>query len=158
MEFLASGVLGSLFGGLFRLAPEVLKWFDRKDERKHELEMFKITADLEKLKGEQRLEEKYVDYSVHEIDAIKDALNGQQKMATSSYKWVSAISALVRPMVTYVIFGLYVLVKCTMMYVAISTGIPWETVVVNSWGVEDWGLLNMILTFWFVGRSIESRK
>ena len=29
-------LLGSLFGGLFRLAPEFLKWLDRKNERDHE--------------------------------------------------------------------------------------------------------------------------
>jgi hypothetical protein len=32
-EVLGGGLLGSVFGGLFRLAPEVLKWLDRKDER-----------------------------------------------------------------------------------------------------------------------------
>lgn len=39
---LASGLLGSLFGGLFRLAPEVFRFFDRKDERAHELKMFTL--------------------------------------------------------------------------------------------------------------------
>jgi len=35
-EILA-GLLGGVFGGVFRLAPEVLKFIDKKDERKHEL-------------------------------------------------------------------------------------------------------------------------
>lgn len=26
-------LMGTLFGGAFRLAPEILKWVDRKDER-----------------------------------------------------------------------------------------------------------------------------
>jgi hypothetical protein len=30
LEMLSGGLLGSLFGGLFRLAPEVLKYFDKK--------------------------------------------------------------------------------------------------------------------------------
>ena len=30
-------LLGGLLGGAFRLAPEVLKWFDRQGERGHEL-------------------------------------------------------------------------------------------------------------------------
>jgi len=38
-EFIGSGVIGSLFGGLFRLAPEVLKFFDKQNDRKHELAM-----------------------------------------------------------------------------------------------------------------------
>ena len=36
-EFIGSGILGSLFGGIFRLAPEILKFFDKKNERDHEL-------------------------------------------------------------------------------------------------------------------------
>ncbi len=32
-------VLSFIFGGIFRLAPEFLKWMDKKDERKHELAM-----------------------------------------------------------------------------------------------------------------------
>ena len=32
-------LLGGLLGGTFRLAPEILKWIDRKGERGHELAM-----------------------------------------------------------------------------------------------------------------------
>ena len=32
-------LLGGLLGGAFRLAPEFLKWLDRKGERGHELAM-----------------------------------------------------------------------------------------------------------------------
>jgi hypothetical protein len=40
LELLGGGIFGSLVGGLFRMAPEVLKWLDKKDERAHELLMF----------------------------------------------------------------------------------------------------------------------
>ena len=39
-ELLGGGVIGSVLGGLFRLAPEVMKWLDKKSERDHELAMF----------------------------------------------------------------------------------------------------------------------
>jgi len=39
-DLLSGGLLGSIFGGLFRLAPEVLKFLDKKNERQHELNMF----------------------------------------------------------------------------------------------------------------------
>ena len=32
-------LLGGLLGGAFRLAPEILKWLDRKGERGHERAM-----------------------------------------------------------------------------------------------------------------------
>ena len=39
-DLLGGGLLGSIFGGLFRLAPEILKLLDKANERKHELNMF----------------------------------------------------------------------------------------------------------------------
>jgi len=55
LDILSGGILGSLFGGLFRLAPEVLKWLDKKNEREHELNMFKFQCDLEAQRGQQKL-------------------------------------------------------------------------------------------------------
>ena len=72
-EFIGSGILGSLFGGIFRLAPEILKFFDKKNERDHELKMFTLQTDLEKIRGEFRVEERYVDHNVSQLEAIKEA-------------------------------------------------------------------------------------
>lgn len=158
LEFIGSGVIGSLFGGLFRLAPEVLKFFDKQNDRKHELAMMDKQLDYEKLKGEFKVEEKYVDFSVHQLDAMQEAFKEQAATATSSYKWVSALSALVRPVVTYVLFGLYVCFKITMMYYAVQTGIPWGETMSQVWNLEDFAMLNMVLSMWFVGRTIEKYR
>ena len=50
-------LLGGLLGGAFRLAPEVLKWLDRKGERGHELAMQDKAIEFEKLRGAQRMSE-----------------------------------------------------------------------------------------------------
>lgn len=157
LEFAASGILGSIFGGLFRLAPEVLKFFDRKDDRKHELAMYGLQIDLEKTKGEIRIDEKYVDYSIAQTQAIQTAFEGQAKEAAASYRWVAALSALVRPMVTYILFGMYVAFKITIIVHAVNSGANWIDIAKNHWTPDDFAMLNMILTFWFLGRSIEKR-
>ena len=154
-ELLGGGLLGSIFGGLFRLAPEVLKWLDKKNERQHELNMFTLQTDLEKMRGQFRMEERYVDHSIAQLDAIQEAFKAQAQEASSSYKWVSALSALVRPGITYILFGLYVAVKITAIVYAINSGAPWNQVLRENWTADDFGMLNMILTFWFIGRAIE---
>ncbi len=158
LEFAASGILGSIFGGLFRLAPEVLKFWDRKDDRKHELAMYGLQIDLEKTKGEIRIDEKYVDYSIAQTQAIQTAFEGQAKEAAASYRWVAALSALVRPMVTYILFGMYVAFKITIIVHAVNSGANWIDIARNHWTPDDFAMLNMILTFWFLGRSIEKRS
>jgi hypothetical protein len=51
LDILGGGLLGSIFGGLFRLATEVLKFMDRKNERLHELKMFEQQCQLESMRG-----------------------------------------------------------------------------------------------------------
>lgn len=157
LEFAASGLLGSLFGGLFRLAPEVLKFFDRKNERAHEYSMYHLQIDLEKTKGQIKLDEKYLDYNIANTQAIQSAFESQAKEASSSYKWVSALSALVRPSITYILFAMYVIFKIVLVTHALSTGADWVMVAKTHWTADDFAMLNMILTFWFLGRPLEKR-
>lgn len=157
-DILSGGVIGSIFGGLFRLAPEVLKLFDKKNERQHELAMFQLQTDLEKVRGQFKVEEKYAEYSVEQLKALQEAFKEQGKTAATSYKWVSAISALVRPGITWALFGLYATVKLAALLMAMNGEALWYDVVVKAWGVEDFAMLNMCLAFWFVGRSIEKYR
>ena len=157
-EMLGGGLLGSIFGGLFRLAPEVLKWLDRKDERSHELKMFSLQTDLEKMRGEYRMEEKYIDFSKANVDAIGEAFKQQAEADKKAYKWVASISALVRPGITWLLFGLYTAVKIVTIMYAVNSGLPAIQVMQEIWTADDFSMLMMILTFWFLGRSIEKRE
>jgi hypothetical protein len=157
-EVLGGGLLGSIFGGLFRLAPEVLKWLDRKDERSHELRMFSLQTDLEKMRGEYKMEEKYVDFSKANIDAIGQAFKQQAEADKKAYKWVASISALVRPGITWLLFGLYTAVKIVTIMYAVNSGMPALTIMQEVWTADDFSMLMMILTFWFLGRSLEKRE
>ena len=154
-DILSGGLLGSIFGGLFRLAPEVLKWLDKKNERQHELNMFTLQTDLEKMRGTFRMEEKYVEHGEQQLQAIQAAFQSQAQEAAASYKWVAALSALVRPGVTYILFGMYCAVKVAAFLYALQGGADWKLVLGSTWNADDFGMLNMILTFWFIGRTIE---
>lgn len=158
IETLAGGLLGSIFGGLFRLAPEVLKWLDRVNERKHELEMFRLQTDLEKMRGEYRLEHRYVDHGIAQLEAINEAFVQQGKADAKAWKWVASLSALVRPGVTWLLFGLYAVFKLITLYYAIDVSANWQEVFKTVWTSEDFSMLMMVLTFYFVGRPIERRN
>jgi len=155
LELVGGGLLGSIFGGLFRLAPEVLKFLDKGNERKHELAMFTLQTDLEKVKGNFKMEEKYVDYSTEQLKAIQEAFKEQATTAKEAGKFVAAVSALVRPGITWALFLMYATVKAAGLTMALSSGAPWQDVVLKGWNADDFAMLNMCLTFWFVGRSIE---
>jgi len=157
-DLLGGGLLGSVFGGIFRLVPEVLRLLDKANERKHELSMFQLQTDLEKMRGEYRMEEKYVDYSSRTVDAISEAFREQSATAQAAGKWVAALSASVRPGITWSLFALYAAVKGCAIALAFDANADWRDVLVANWSADDFGMLTMVLTFWFVGRSIEKYK
>lgn len=151
-------LLGGVFGGLLRLAPEALKLWDRKDERKHELNMLDRELEFAKTKAEAELHKADNELSIAELDAISSAFQEQAQTAQAAGKFVSAISALVRPAVTYIFIALYALVKVASYVLALSQGGTWQAVLVSLWGVDDAAILNMILSFWFVGRVYERQS
>ena len=157
-DLLSGGLLGSIFGGLFRLAPEILKFLDKANERKHELNMFQLQTDLEKLRGEFKMEERYVDYSIQQLDTIKEAFKEQSETAKSAGWFVSAISALVRPGITWALFFMYAAVKAAALVIAFETGADWKEVVTQVWDEDDFGLFTMCISFFFVGRPLEKYR
>jgi len=48
-----------------------------------------------------------------------------------------------------------VAVKIAALTYAINSGAAWRDVLIANWSADDFAMLNMILTFWFIGRAIE---
>ena len=149
---------GGLLGGLFRLAPEVIKIFDAKNERSHELAMLQTEMEFAKLNAEREMHRTDAAMTIAELDAMGAALKEQGQTARSAGWFVAAISALVRPLVTYWFVIMYSVVKIVSIQMAVAAGGFWKDVLVTSWTPEDASLLMLILTFWFVGRVYERTK
>lgn len=159
LELLGSGVFGSILGGLFRLAPEAMKLWDRANERKHELDMFRLQTDLEKQRGSQKLAEigaqhqAAIDTGV--MDAFGAAVRQQTEMVKAAGKgWIAAISATVRPVVTYWMLVLYSVFKIA-LFMTMSG--PTPEVIVNMWTSDDMALLCGTLNYWFMDRTLAKR-
>lgn len=151
-------LLGGVFGGLLRLAPELMKLWDRKDERKHELAMVERELEFAKTKAEVQVRQADSQLAAHELEAISSAFQEQSQTAQAGGKFVAAVSALVRPAVTYIFIALYALVKVAAYSLALAQGGDWSAVLVGMWSVDDMAVLNMILSFWFVGRVYERSR
>jgi len=145
-------LLGSLLGGVFRIVPEVMKLWDAKNEREHELKMLGKEMEFAQIKGEISMREQETVLMGKELDAMTEALKEQGETARASGQFISAISAAVRPLVTYWFVTLYSIVKLASILMAVDAGAEWKEVLVSSWSEDDMALLMMVLTFWFVGR------
>lgn len=151
-------LLGGLVGGVFRIVPEVLKWLDRKDERKHELDMLDGEMRYAELRGRIEMGQAELALTGRELDAMAEAIKEQRQTARAAGKWVAAISALVRPLVTYWFVVLYSLVKTAHIINAFSRNADWKEALITTWSTDDMTIMFMILTFWFVGRVWERQS
>ncbi len=161
LDLVGGGVLGSLLGGLFRLAPEVLKFLDRKNERQHELKMFEQQCQLEQLRGAQKLQEigaqhgMAVDVGV--LDAFKSALDQQAEMVKAAGGWVASLSASVRPVVTYWILLLWSFVHVWFAWNAWLSGAAPEQVFKTMMTADFAALVAGTINYWFLDRTLKQR-
>jgi ABC-type multidrug transport system fused ATPase/permease subunit len=155
---MVESLIGGLFGGLLRLAPEVFKIFDKKNERAHELRMLEAEMEFAKVRGEIAMRQADVQLQTAELDAMTQAFKEQSETAKNAGWFVSAISAMVRPTVTYLFLALYAAVKVAAYLIAIEQGGNWKDVLTSMWGSDDLAVFNMIISFWFVGRVYERSR
>lgn len=161
LELLSGGILGSLIGGIFRLAPEVLKWLDKKNERQHELAMFDRQCDLELQRGQIKIgeiearHEMAVDTGV--IEAFRATIDQQAEMVKAAGGWAATVSASVRPVMTYYLLALYGLAKVAAMIMAMWNGEPALHVLARCWNPEDMALLCGVVNYWIMDRTLMRR-
>ena len=150
-------LLGGLLGGAFRLAPEFLKWLDRKGERGHELAMQDKALEFEKLRGAQRMSELGAGadaaWNVGAIETLREAVRTQGEK--TGVRWADALSTSVRPVITYWFMALYCAAKTATVAAAVTGGAGWGVAILYAWTEADQALWAGVLTCWCLGRVFD---
>jgi len=152
------GFVGSAF-------PELLKLFRDQKDRQHEITLLKLQMEYDREKlavsREQELATRAV--RLQEIQLTADsaeqvALNA--RVSITHIRWVDALAGSVRPVITYLFFGLYTLVKLAQFHVLVTPALPWQNAlsaaqaVVVLWTEDDMALFTAIVAFWFGQRTL----
>lgn len=160
-ELLGGGVLGGLLGGVFRLAPEALKFFDKKNERAHELAMFNRQCELEQLRGQQKLAEinaaRDAAVDAGAMDALAAAINQQAEMAKAAGGRMAALSASVRPVATYWVLLIWSAAHVWFAVTAGLAGAPPAEVFKLVMSPDFSALLSGTINYWFLDRTLKQR-
>jgi hypothetical protein len=157
-------VLGGVLGGVARLAPEVLKLIDRKNERKHELALLdkNTAAEQARAASGQKMAETTADSAqvTSAIAALQEALKGQFQPIGNAF--IDALNFSVRPVLTYLIAGPYALGKFAVFIALLWTGHVLDASAVKAaldatYTAADMAIVSGIINFFFLGRVFDRR-
>lgn len=161
MFTLLTTLLSFLTGGV----PKILDFFQNKSDNKHELAMaqLQMTQQLELQKAGYVLQK---DIEEIKYDQIQTQVAGEERTALYQHDieigkgastWVINLRAMVRPAITFGLFGLLVVVEIFGFYYAVHTGISYNDAMVTLWSNDMQTVWASIVAFWF-GTQAFSKK
>lgn len=160
-------IAGGAIGALARLAPEVMKVWDRRNERKHEAVMLDKTVAAEQARAAAGLKETEAKADSAQmlaaIAALQEAVKGQAQ--ATGIKWVDAITATVRPFLTYGIVAPYAFGKSVVFFALCWVGFSKlgidasvvKEALAATYTDADMAIVSGVLNFWFIGRVFDKR-
>jgi hypothetical protein len=153
MFTLLTTVVSFLAGGL----PSILKFFQDKSDKSHELQMAQVQMERElKMAEAGYLAQAHVEEIKTDQIAIQAA--AQERVALYAHdieigkgasQWVINARAMVRPVITYGLFFLLVFVDMFGFYYAISTGVEFVTAMDQLWDDDTQTIWASVVSFWF---------
>lgn len=141
-------LLGSLLGFISATFPSILKlWQDRSD-KKHELAILQLQMQQQAQGHQERLEEINTNADIAESLAL-------YKTYSTGIEWVDALNGTVRPVIAYCFFMLYAAVKF-LSYAAIAhaDAVPFVVLHDTLWTEDDSAIFAGIISFYFGQRAM----
>jgi hypothetical protein len=126
--------------------------FERKQEIKYEIELTKIKLDAAERQAD-------LTYNVEMVknDAVSRQSALDHDKSLDGGKFINALRASIRPVITYTFFFLFCAVKIAAAYVMIKTGQSVPEMLKAVWDVETMALFSTIIAFWFGSRVMEKQ-
>lgn len=152
-------LLGAVLGFFQSLAPEALKLFQDKRDKAHELAIMQLQMTMQEKGIDSHLDEVRVTAQQMESVALQNSYRAE-------LKYSGKYSASVRPTVTYMAMGMYVIQKslliCAIIFAPSLPWLPREAQLVQVatvvWTAFDETLMAWIIGFWFGSRQLNSKR
>lgn len=143
-----ANIIGILLGFGARLFPEVLRFFDRRDERKHEAIMQDKAREYQESIGQSKVAEIGAEDTAQAIDAITKAWENQAEPAKT---WIDKWNKLIRPLMAtcwvLTLWPLVILIELYLLYVTNNLHS-----INQVFGETEKGFASSIASFWILNR------
>lgn len=152
-------ILGIIIGFLSSFLPEVIELYKDRQDKKYEIEMFKLQMkyapkiiELE-IKEAKTLASLEADRRAYLIEKPKVKLTGK-----FWFDFLQIVlffyNSTVRPTVTYLVIIFYIVIKYTMAKSLVNSGIGWFEALRLIYTNADSEFIAAIVAFWFGNRAI----
>lgn len=138
-------LLGAALGFLGSAFPELIKLYQDKKDREHELLVMDKQLAQAAAGHDQRLEEVRIAEESVQMKAL-------YKTWKSDIRWVDALNGTVRPVLAYAFFVLYFTIKWMQFWMIDGALLPWHIEML--WGEEDQAIFVGIIAFYFGQRAM----
>ena len=143
-------LLSPLFGILGSLLPSIVNIFDRKQELKYQLELNKLQMDA-------AIQNAQIQIAIEDAKAdVADAesVRSYDSNIDGGY-YINALRASIRPVITYIFFFVFVLIKLIVVYEMVSSDASMLDMIKAVWDQDTTALFGAIMGFWFGSRILE---
>ena len=143
-------LLSPLLGILGSLLPSIVRIFERKQELKYQV-------DLTKLQMEAAVQNAQVQIAIE--DAKADVADAESVRSFDNNvdggRFINALRASIRPVVTYVFFITFILIKVCVVWVMVRQGASMPEMIRSVWDQDTMALFGAVMGFWFGSRILE---
>ena len=147
-------ILGSLIGFAGSALPKMFDMFQDWQDRKHELQIMDRQVEQAKLLHGQKIEALNIEADISESKAL---YKHDQSMQSTGF--IGALRSSVRPVITYLFFTLFAVIKGVALFSMIYTAdTQWELAVMTLWDTETQGIFSAIIAFWFGSRALQRSR
>jgi len=142
-------LISSILGILSAIVPSLIRLFEKRMEYQYETRLFelKLEAAVKGLEFTQTMED------IRSVVAEGDSLR-QHDLLLGGDSWMDILRVSIRPVITYLLFGLFFFSKLIVLFVMLSAGTNIPDVMKTIFDDHTIALLSSIMGFWFGSRSI----
>jgi hypothetical protein len=154
-------VLSMLGGGVLRLIPFLVDLFKQKQDAEHEYRMTQLQLQIDQARATQQIDLAHAQAAIAsaqgEMDAWASAIKAEG--TKTGIGWVDAISATVRPVLTYYwcvgLYGAGKVLQVVVAWQAHSGLADYVPIVITEF---DRSVIGSTLAFWFVDRALRKMQ
>jgi len=142
-------LLGSLLGFGTSFLPEILNFFKKSQENKHELQKMQMEIELMAKRSELKIQELDKQAEIKETEGL------YKHDSVDAGGFINALRGSVRPIITYAFFSLFVAIKITALLSLMGNGgMGWTMALDTIWDDQTAGLFASLMSFWFGSRAV----